>query len=255
MTPGQTRQTPGEAPENGQTLVSHLIELRDRLLRILLALLLAAACLLPFSDQLYTVFATPLLERLPVGASMIATQVAAPFLTPFKLTLFLALFATMPFVLYQAWAFVAPGLYQHEQRVALPLLIAAIVLFYSGALFAYWLVLPLLFNFFIGIAPAGITVMTDINEYLNFVMKLLFAFGLAFEVPVITLAAIWTGLASVDALRRKRPYVIIAAFAIGALLTPPDVISQTLLAVPMWLLFEAGLLLARYLPVAAPDGK
>ncbi|MEX2516875.1 MAG: twin-arginine translocase subunit TatC [Gammaproteobacteria bacterium] len=247
--------TPGEALENGQTLVRHLIELRDRLLRTLLALLLAAACLLPFSDQLYTVFATPLLERLPVGASMIATQVAAPFLTPFKLTLFLALFATMPFVLYQAWAFVAPGLYQHEQRIALPLLIAAIVLFYSGALFAYWLVLPLLFNFFIGIAPAGITVMTDINEYLNFVMKLLFAFGLAFEVPVITLTAIWTGLTSVDALRRKRPYVIMAAFAIGALLTPPDVISQTLLAVPMWLLFEAGLLLARYLPVAAPGGK
>lgn len=256
MMPGQTEQTPGDAaPENSQTLVSHLIELRDRLLRTLLVLLLAAACLLPFSDQLYTVFATPLLDRLPAGAGMIATQVAAPFLTPFKLTLFLALFATMPFVLYQAWAFVAPGLYRHEQRVALPLLIAAIVLFYSGAVFAYWLVLPLLFNFFIGIAPAGITVMTDINEYLNFVMKLLFAFGLAFEVPVITLAAIWTGLASVEALRRKRPYVIIAAFAIGALLTPPDVISQTLLAVPMWLLFEAGLLLARYLPVAAPDGQ
>lgn len=243
--------TPGD-PEDEQTLVGHLIELRSRLLRAVLGLLLAVLLLLPFAKTLYSLVAEPLIERLPAGTGMIATEVASPFLAPFKLTLFLALFISMPYVLYQAWAFVAPGLYRHEQRVALPLLVAAIVLFYVGVAFAYFIVLPLLLAFFIGIAPVGVAVMTDISRYLDFILKLFFAFGLAFEIPVITLVFIWTGLTSIDDLRRKRPWIIIGAFLTGALLTPPDIISQTLLAGPMWLLFEVGLLLARFLPVRQP---
>lgn len=244
---------PGDAGD--QTLISHLVELRSRLLRAVLCLVLVAAALLPFSEQLYSMVAMPMIERLPSGSQMIATEVASPFLVPFKLTLMLALFISMPYVLYQLWAFIAPGLYRHEQQVAMPLLVASVALFYGGALFAYFAVFPLLFNFFIGIAPEGVAVMTDIGRYLDFVMKLFFAFGIAFEIPVVTLALIWTGITSPDALRRKRPYVIIGAFAVGALLTPPDVISQSLLAVPVWLLFEAGLLLARFLPVKTPDNS
>ncbi|MDZ7734962.1 MAG: twin-arginine translocase subunit TatC [Gammaproteobacteria bacterium] len=236
-------------------MFDHLIELRARLLRAVLCLLLVAAALLPFSEQLYTMIATPMIERLPIGSQMIATEVASPFLVPFKLTVMLALFISMPYVLYQAWAFVAPGLYQHEQRIAMPLLLASVVLFYAGAVFTYFAVLPLLFSFFIGIAPAGVAVMTDISRYLDFVLKLFFAFGLAFEIPVVTLVLIWTGMTSVATLRRKRPYVIIGAFGIGALLTPPDIISQCLLAVPVWLLFEAGLALARFLPVKMPEDE
>lgn len=231
-----------------QSLLKHLIELRTRLLHAVLCLLLVAAALLPFSEQLYTMIATPMIERLPVGSQMIATEVASPFLVPFKLTIMLALFISMPYVLYQAWAFIAPGLYRHEQQLAMPLLVASVVLFYAGAVFAYFAVLPLLFNFFIGIAPTGVAVMTDIGRYLDFVIKLFFAFGLAFEIPVITLVLIGAGITSVEALRKKRPYVIIGAFAVGALLTPPDLVSQTLLAIPVWLLFEAGLFLARFLP-------
>ncbi len=241
------------ADSGDQTLLSHLIELRSRLLRAVLCLLIVAAALLPFSEQLYTLVATPMIERLPADSQMIATEVASPFLVPFKLTVMLALFISMPYVLYQAWAFVAPGLYRHEQRIAMPLLVASVALFYAGAVFAYFAVLPLLFSFFIGIAPAGVAVMTDISRYLDFVLKLFFAFGLAFEIPVVTLVLIWTGTTSVESLRRKRPYVIIGAFGVGALLTPPDIISQSLLAVPVWLLFEAGLLLARFMPVRIPD--
>lgn len=240
---------------NEESLISHLIELRSRLLYAVVCLLVVAAALLPFSEQLYTLIATPLIERLPQGSQMIATDVAAPFLAPFKLTLFLALFISMPYMLYQAWAFIAPGLYRHEQQVARPLLVASIVLFYAGAAFAFFLVLPLLFAFFIGVTPTGVAVMTDISRYLDFIIKIFFAFGLAFEIPVVTLACIWAGITSVDALRRKRPWIIIGAFGIGALLTPPDVISQTLLAGPMWLLFEAGLLLARFLPVRIPHDE
>lgn len=238
--------------DGDQTLLSHLIELRSRLLRMVLCLLIVAGILLPFSEQLYTTIATPMIERLPEGSQMIATEVASPFLVPFKLTIMLALFISMPYVLYQIWAFVAPGLYRHEQRIAMPLLASSVFLFYAGAVFAYFAVLPLLFNFFIGIAPEGISVMTDISHYLDFVVKLFFAFGLAFEIPVATLVLIWTGVASPQSLGRKRPYVILGAFAVGALLTPPDIISQTLLAVPVWLLFEAGLILARFLPVRTP---
>lgn len=240
---------------NDSSLISHLIELRTRLLHAVVCLLVIAAALLPFAEHLYTLIATPLIEQMPAGSQMIATDVASPLLAPFKLTLFLALFASMPYLLYQGWAFIAPGLYRQEQRVALPLLVASIVLFYAGAAFAFLLVLPILFAFFIGVAPEGVAVMTDINRYLDFVITMFFAFGLAFEIPVVTLAVIWAGLVSVDTVRRKRPWVIVGVFVIGALLTPPDVVSQCLLAVPMWLLFEAGLLLARFLPVreVGPD--
>lgn len=241
--------------ENEQTLIGHLIELRSRLMRSLLCLLLVTVALLPLAESIYTLVATPLIERLPAGTNMIATEVASPFLAPFKLTLFLALFISMPYLLYQAWAFISPGLYRHEQRIALPLLVASIVLFYAGVAFTYIMVLPLLFSFFIGIAPAGVTVMTDISRYLDFVLKLFFAFGLAFEIPVVTLTLIWSGITSVASLRRKRPWVILGVFVIGALLTPPDIISQSMLAVPMWLLFEAGLLLARFLPVRLPEDE
>lgn len=241
--------------ENEQTLIGHLIELRSRLMRSLLCLLLVTVALLPLAESIYTLVATPLIERLPAGTNMIATEVASPFLAPFKLTLFLALFISMPYLLYQAWAFISPGLYRHEQRVALPLLVASIVLFYAGVAFTYIMVLPLLFSFFIGIAPAGVTVMTDISRYLDFVLKLFFAFGLAFEIPVVTLTLIWSGITSVASLRRKRPWVILGVFVIGALLTPPDIISQSMLAIPMWLLFEAGLLLARFLPVRLPEDQ
>lgn len=241
--------------ESEQTLIDHLIELRSRLMRSLLCLLLVTVALLPLAESIYTVVATPLIERLPAGTNMIATEVASPFLAPFKLTLFLALFISMPYLLYQAWAFISPGLYRHEQRVALPLLVASIVLFYAGVAFTYIMVLPLLFSFFIGIAPAGVTVMTDISRYLDFVLKLFFAFGLAFEIPVVTLTLIWSGITSVASLRRKRPWVILGVFVIGALLTPPDIISQCMLAIPMWLLFETGLLLARFLPVRLPEDQ
>lgn len=241
--------------ENEQTLIGHLIELRSRLMRSLLCLLLVTVALLPLAESIYTLVATPLIERLPAGTNMIATEVASPFLAPFKLTLFLALFISMPYLLYQAWAFISPGLYRHEQRVALPLLVASIVLFYAGVAFTYIMVLPLLFSFFIGIAPAGVTVMTDISRYLDFVLKLFFAFGLAFEIPVVTLTLIWSGITSVASLRRKRPWVILGVFVIGALLTPPDIISQSMLAIPMWLLFETGLLLARFLPVRLPEDQ
>lgn len=235
--------------DEGHPLIGHMVELRVRLMRTILCLLLIVAALLPFSEYLYTLVATPLLERLPLGSGMIATEVASPFLAPFKLTLFLAFFISMPYGLYQVWTFIVPGLYRNEKHIALPLLVTSIVLFYGGIAFAHFLVLPSLFSFFISIAPTGVSVMTDISRYLDFILKLYFAFSMAFEVPIVTLVFIWTGLVSADSLRNKRPYVIIAAFVIGALLTPPDIISQSLLAVPVWLLFEVGLLFARFLPV------
>jgi len=179
---------------------------------------------------------------------MIATEVASPFMAPFKLTLFAAIFITMPYLLAQLWGFIAPGLYQQEQRLARPLLISSILLFYAGTAFAYFVVFPLIFGFFNAVTPDGVTVMTDISRYLDFVLKLFFAFGLAFEVPVATVLLIWSGFASVDTLKRNRPYVIVAAFVMGMLLTPPDVISQVLLALPIWLLFEAGLFFSHRLP-------
>jgi sec-independent protein translocase protein TatC len=235
-------------PTQESSFVSHLVELRARLLRCVLLVALLLVALLPFASNLYTQVALPLLKTLPAGASMIATEVAAPFLAPFKLAAYLALFLAMPYVLYQAWAFVAPGLYRHEKRVALPLFVSSVVLFYLGAAFAYYLVFPLLFNFLSSVAPAGVVIMTDISRYLDFILVMFLAFGLAFEVPVAVVLLVWVGVITTTQLRRLRPYIIVAAFVIGAILTPPDVVSQLLLALPIWLLFEAGLLFSTWLP-------
>ncbi|MFN3919070.1 MAG: twin-arginine translocase subunit TatC [Methylohalobius sp.] len=228
-----------------QPFIAHLIELRSRLLKIVAVVLLTFVGLAPFADRLYAYLAGPLLEQLPKGSHMIAIDVASPFLTPFKLALVIAIFASMPFSLYQVWAFIAPGLYRHEKRLLLPFLAAGTALFYLGAAFAYFLVLPLIFKFMTATAPQGVTVMTDISRYLDFILTLFFAFGVAFEVPIATILLIWSGITTRSALADKRPYVIVAAFVIGMILTPPDVVSQTLLAVPMWLLYELGLLFSR----------
>jgi sec-independent protein translocase protein TatC len=227
------------------TLLSHLVELRTRVLKMVVAVLLIFVCLVPFADTIFSLVASPLMARLPEGTSMIATQVASPFLTPFKLALAAAVFLAMPFLLYQAWAFVAPGLYKHERRLVLPLMASSIVLFYGGVAFAYYIVFPLMFAFFTTVAPTGVTVMTDIAAYLDFVLALFFAFGLAFEVPIATVLAVWAGFTTPEKLSKKRPYVLLGAFVLGMLLTPPDVISQTLLAVPVYILFEAGIVMAR----------
>jgi len=229
-----------------QPLMTHLIEMRDRLLRVVLAVLLIFLGVFYFANDLYHIVATPLLQHLPEGASMISTKPAGTFFTPMKLALVLSIFAAMPFILYQMWAFVAPGLYTHERKLILPLLISSTGLFYAGMVFAYYVVFPLMFSFFVAVAPEGVTVMTDISEYLDFVLKIFFAFGVAFEVPIATILLVWTGATTPEKLADKRPYIIVGAFIIGMLLTPPDIISQTLLAIPMWLLFEAGLIASRY---------
>ncbi len=239
------------ATENQQQLFSHLIELRDRLLRGILAVLVIAVVLLPFSNDLYHFLAEPLLSHLPESSTMIATEVASPFLTPFKLTLCTAIMLAIPVLLFQLWGFVAPGLYDNEKRIIFPLLFASTTLFFLGILFAYFVVFPLVFGFLTQAAPEGVAVMTDISSYLDFVLKLFFAFGFAFEVPIATLLLIWAGISTVESLSDKRPYIIVGAFVIGMLLTPPDVISQTLLAVPVWLLFELGLFCSRWLPKKA----
>ncbi|BCX82355.1 sec-independent protein translocase protein TatC [Methylomarinovum caldicuralii] len=225
--------------------IEHLIELRSRLLKSIAVVLLAFAGLAPFADRIYTYLAGPLLRHLPESSTMIAIDVASPFLTPFKLALVVAIFLTLPFSLYQVWAFIAPGLYRHEKRLLLPLLFFSTVLFYAGAAFAYFVVLPLVFRFMTATAPEGVAVMTDIARYLDFVLTLFFAFGVAFQVPIVTIVLVWSGITTREKLARARPYVIVAAFVIGMLLTPPDVISQTLLALPMWLLYELGLLFSR----------
>ncbi len=237
---GDALQAQGE-----MTFVEHLVELRDRLLRVVLAVLVFLVVLFQFANDLYAVLAEPLLRHLPEGTSMIATQVASPFLTPFKLTLVLSIFLAMPVVLYQVWAFVAPGLYKHERRLVFPLMVTSSVLFYLGMAFAYFVVFPLMFAFFQAVAPEGVAIMTDITAYLDFVLKIFFAFGLAFEVPVATILLVWTGFTTPAALTAKRPYIIVGAFVLGMMLTPPDIISQTLLALPMWLLFELGILFSK----------
>ncbi len=236
------------AADNQQPLIAHLVELRDRLLRGVLAVLIIAACLLPFSNDLYHFLSEPLLSHLPETSTMIATEVASPFLIPFKLTLSVAILLAIPVLLYQLWAFIAPGLYENERKLVFPLLFASTMLFFLGIIFAYYVVFPLVFGFLTQAAPEGVAVMTDISSYLDFVLKLFFAFGIAFEVPIATLVLIWTGAATVESLAEKRPYIIVGAFVIGMLLTPPDIISQTLLAVPVWLLFELGLFCSRWLP-------
>ena len=227
----------GGSEDIEQPFISHLVELRDRLLRIVVAVAVVFVLLMPFSNSLFTLLSGPLTVHMPQGSSMIAIEVASPFLIPFKLTLFLALFLTVPYTLYQAWGFVAPGLYLHDQPAFMPLLVSSTLLFFTGAAFAYFVVFPLVFQFFTSTAPDGVSVMTDISRYLDFVLTMFFAFG----VPIVTVLLVWTGVATRESLREKRPYIIVGAFVIGMLLTPPDVISQTLLALPMWLLFELGI--------------
>jgi len=229
-----------ESTDQPLPLVTHLTELRDKLLRALLAVLIVFICLFPFANDIYTFVSEPLRALLPPGATMIATEVASPFFTPFKLSLVTAVFLAMPYVLYQAWSFIAPGMYKHEKRLAIPLLASSVLLFYAGSAFAYYVVFPLIFAFFTSVAPQDITIMTDINSYLNFVLKLFFAFGLAFEIPIVAILMIWAGITTAEALAKKRPYIIVGCFIFGMLLTPPDIISQSLLAIPMWLLFEIG---------------
>ena len=234
-----------------QPLVQHLLELRSRLLRCLLVILVVFLALFGFANEIYEFIADPLKKFLPEESTMIATDVAAPFLTPFKLTLFAALFISIPFILYQVWAFIAPALYKQEKRIALPLFVSSVVLFYAGMAFAYFVVFPLVFGFFTSVAPESVSVMTDISKYLSFVMKLFFAFGFAFEIPVATVLLISAGAISAEGLASKRPYVIVFCFILGMFLTPPDVFSQLLLAIPMWLLFEAGLFFGKF--VKKPD--
>jgi sec-independent protein translocase protein TatC len=229
-----------------QPLVAHLVELRQRLLRAIVVLLLAFLALIPFANRLYTELAMPLLKTLPAGSSMIATEVASPFLTPIKLAFFVAVILTMPMTLYQAWGFVAPGLYRHEKRLATPLLISSAFLFYLGCAFAYFLVLPVVFRFLTGVAPDGVAVMTDITHYLDFVMVMFLAFGVCFEVPVAVVILVALGWVSIEQLKKARGYVVIGAFFIAAILTPPDVLSQIMLAIPMCILYEVGIIAARF---------
>ncbi|MDC0611192.1 twin-arginine translocase subunit TatC [Vibrio sp.] len=229
-----------------QPLISHLLELRQRLLRSIVFVLVIFAALFYFSNNIYEFIAQPLIDRLPQGASMIATNVTSPFFTPMKLTLISAGFLAVPYILYQIWGFVAPGLYKHEKRLVLPLLVSSSLLFYCGIAFAYYVVFPLIFAFFTSINLGGVTYATDISSYLDFVLALFMAFGVAFEVPVAIILLCWTGATTPQDLSAKRPYIVVCAFIVGMLLTPPDIISQTLLAVPMCLLFEIGLLCARF---------
>lgn len=236
-----------------QSFLSHLVELRSRLMKAVFAVLVVLLALLPFTDALYAWVAKPLMQYLPEGSSMIAIDVASPFLTPFKLAMVTAVFIAMPVAIYQLWSFVSPGLYKHEKRLAVPLLISSIFLFYLGCAFAYYVVFPLAFSFFTGTTPEGVAMMTDISKYLDFVLILFFAFGLAFEVPIATILLVATGTTSPKQLAEKRAYVIVGAFVIGMILTPPDIISQTLLAIPMWLLFEVGIIMSRLLLSSKSD--
>ncbi len=235
----QQRTDPSNDP--GTTFISHLVELRQRLLRGVYAILIIFVICAPFANTLYEYLAAPLMSALPEGNTMISTEPHGPFFVPFKFAFAFAVGLAMPFLFYQIWAFVAPGLYAHEKRAVVPLLISSSVLFYMGILFAYYVVFPIIFVFFTSTAPEGVAVMTDINAYLSFVLKLFFAFGLAFEVPVATVLLVKAGATTPESLSKKRPYIIVAAFVVGMFLTPPDVFSQTMLAIPVWLLFEVGL--------------
>lgn len=234
-------------PEGGeeQSFISHLVELRERLLKGVAAVLLILVVLLPFANRLYHLIAVPLLERLPQGSKMVAIDVASPFLTPVRLAFFVALFLAMPVLLYQAWRFVAPGLYKHEQRLAMPLLVSAVLMFYVGCAFAYFLVLPKVFTFMLGTTPEGVAMTTDIGRYLDFVLTMFFAFGLCFEVPVIVFILATLGWVTPAQLATNRPYVILGAFVVAAIVAPPDVLSMILLAVPMCLLYEVGVIAVR----------
>jgi sec-independent protein translocase protein TatC len=241
-----------ETEDQPKPLVAHLTELRDKLLRSLLAVLIVFICLFPFANEIYAFVSEPLRSILPEGATMIATDVASPFLTPFKLTMVAALFLAIPYVLYQVWSFIAPGMYRHEKRLAIPMMVSSVALFYAGAAFAYFVVFPLIFAFFTSVGPTDVTIMTDINRYLDFVLKLFFAFGLAFEIPIAVILSVWAGVTTPDALIKKRPYIIVGCFIVAMLLTPPDIISQALLALPMWALFEVGVFFGRLIERRKP---
>ncbi|WP_394176240.1 twin-arginine translocase subunit TatC [Thalassotalea litorea] len=230
----------------GSSLFDHLLELRNRLLAMIGSILVIFASLAYFAKDIYRTLAKPLVDVMPEGTNMIATHVASPFIAPFKLTLVVSIFLAMPYMLYQLWKFVAPGLYQNEKRLVAPLLIGSSLLFYGGIAFAYFIVFPLAFSFFNSVTPDGVVIATDISSYLDFVLKIFFAFGAAFEIPIAIILMCWTGFTTPAKLREKRPYVIVSVFIIGMLLTPPDVISQTLLALPMWLLFELGIILSSF---------
>lgn len=234
-----------QTSDKEQPLVQHLIELRTRLLHIIYFLLAVFACLFPFATDIYAIISAPLQAVLPAGTHMIATDVISPFLTPLKLTFYLSLFLAVPFILYQIWAFIAPGLYKHEKQLAAPLLLSSVLLFFTGMAFAYFLVLPMLFNFTMGIELDGVSTMTDITKYLDLVLHMFFAFGFAFEIPVATVLLIHAGVVTPEGLAEKRRYIVVGCFFVGMLLTPPDVFSQTMLAIPMWMLFEAGLFFGR----------
>lgn len=239
-----SQSTQDTSSEKDMPLLSHLLELRDRLLRMVIAVIVVFVGLIYWANDIYLMLSAPLLTHLPESSTMIATDIISPFMTPFKMTAVLSVFIAMPYILHQAWGFVAPGLYRHEKRFAYPLLFTSIVLFYSGLAFAYFVVFPMAWAFLIGTAPEGISVTPDIASYLDIVLKMFFAFGVAFEIPVATILMVWSGLTTVESLKKKRPYVIVGVFVVGMLLTPPDVISQILLAIPMWILFELGLIFA-----------
>jgi len=235
------------------SFISHLIEMRDRLLRAVVAIVIIFIGLFPWAQDLYALLAKPLLAALPKGGQMIATEVTTPFFVPLKVTMMTAFLLAMPWVFYQAWAFVAPGLYQHEKRIGVPLLIASVLLFLLGMAFAYFLVFPIVFGFIVGVAPAGVAVMTDIGKYLDFVMTMFMAFGITFEVPVVVVLLVKMGMVSIAKLREIRPYVIVGAFVVGAVFTPPDVVSQFMLAVPLWILYELGIIVAMMVSKPKPE--
>lgn len=240
----QTLNTDQE--DQAQPLIAHLTELRNRLLKSVLAVLIGFIALFPFANDIYFFVSEPLRVLLPEGSTMIATEVASPFLTPFKLTLVTAIVLIMPYILAQVWGFIAPGMYKSEKRIAIPLLVSSVVLFYAGLAFAYYVVFPLVFGFFSGVGPEGVSYTPDIARFLDITLKLFFAFGIAFEIPIATVLLIWAGITTPKKLGEKRPYIIVGCFVFGMLLTPPDVISQALLAVPMWLLFEFGVFFGRF---------
>jgi sec-independent protein translocase protein TatC len=232
------------SPASSYTLFDHLLELRSRLLNVVLGVLVVFLGLFYFANEIYEYVSKPLMETLPEGGQMIATDVASSFFAPFKLTMVLSIFIAMPFILYQIWAFIAPGLYKNEKRLVIPLMFGSTLLFYGGIAFVYYVVFPIIFAFFTSVAPEGVNIATDISSYLDFVLKLFFAFGVVFEIPIVIILLCWTGFTDPDSLRAKRPYVVVGSFVVGMLLTPPDIISQTLLAIPMLLLFELGVFIA-----------
>jgi sec-independent protein translocase protein TatC len=247
---------PTLSPDDTQeTFISHLVELRSRLLRAIVAVVVVLLCLFPFAKNIYAFLAAPLLRSLPQGSTMIATDVTGTFFVPLKVTLMAAFLIALPYVLYQMWAFVAPGLYKHEQRLAAPVIVSSVFFFLLGMCFAYFAVFPIAFGFFAGYTPAGVQMMTDIDKYLSFVLTMFIAFGLTFEVPVVVIVLVRLGVVSLQTLRSIRGYVIVGAFIIGAIFTPPDILSQVMLAVPLWLLYELGLLVARFITVTTRDDE